>query len=91
MLKISVDLTNIGKLKGEEVTQLHIGFKNSSVDRPIKFLRGFQKEVLNPGERKKIIFEIPAKDLAWYNPQNKKLKKWNMKYMLEIFQKVMTF
>lgn len=53
VLKVSVDLKNTGDLKGEEVMQLYIGFKNSPVDRPVKLLRGFQKDAFEcRGEQK---------------------------------------
>jgi len=48
--------------------QLYIGFKNSSVDRPIKLLRGFDKIDFEPGESKTVEFVVDVQDLAWYDP-----------------------
>ena len=68
-LNVSVQVTNTGKMAGEEIVQLYVGFKNSAVDRPVKLLRGFEKEAIAPGETKTISIPVMAKDLAWYNPK----------------------
>src|SRR5271165_3032194 len=47
--KVSVDITNTGKLRGDEVVQLYIHDEVSSVTRPIKELRGFRRISLDPG------------------------------------------
>ena len=47
--KVSVDVTNTGKVRGDEVVQLYIHDEVSSVTRPIKELRGFQRIGLEPG------------------------------------------
>ena len=66
----SVDISNIGDVAGEEVVQLYVGFENSSVDRPIKLLRGFKRVALKPNETKSVSIEVKKKDFAWYNPDN---------------------
>jgi beta-glucosidase len=50
----SVDVTNTGKVAGDEVVQLYIHDLVSSVTRPIKELKGFKKISLAPGEMKTI-------------------------------------
>lgn len=67
-LTFSVTVENRGDRTGEEIIQLYIGFSNSSVDRPIKLLRGFEKIALEPGEEQRVEMSLPAPDLAWYNP-----------------------
>ncbi len=65
--KVSVDITNIGKMAGDEVAQLYIRDEVSSVTRPVKELRGFQRIPLNPGETKTVEFVLGPKDLSFLN------------------------
>ena len=48
-IRISADVTNTGDRAGAEVVQLYIGDEQSSLPRPVKELKGFQKVSLNPG------------------------------------------
>ena len=66
-IEISVDITNIGNMAGEEIAQLYIGYKSSSVDRPIKDLKGFGKVTLEPGETKTLTIQLKTADLAYYD------------------------
>jgi len=52
--KVSVDVTNAGKVRGDEVVQLYIRDEVSSVTRPVKELRGFRRISLKPGETKTV-------------------------------------
>src|SRR5207245_8865866 len=63
--KVSVDLTNTGSIRGDEVAQLYIHQKIRSVTRPIKELRGFHRISLRPGETKTIEFTLWPKDLTY--------------------------
>lgn len=64
---VSIDITNNGVRKGEEIIQMYIGYKNSSVDRPIKELKGFGKVILEPNETKTLDLELNVSDLAYYD------------------------
>jgi len=66
-LQISVEVTNSGEMAGEEVVQLYVGCDKSEVDRPIKELKGFVKKRFDPGETKRIEFNVPASRLAYYD------------------------
>ncbi len=70
-IKISIDITNKGNLVGEEIAQLYIGYKNPSVERPIKELKGFGKVALKPGESKTLTISLKAEDLAYYDINSK--------------------
>jgi beta-glucosidase len=83
-LHVSVQVTNTGKMAGEEIVQLYVGFKNSAVDRPVKLLRGFEKEAIAPGDTKTITIPVMAKDLAWYNPDAKQWMIDAMEYELYV-------
>jgi beta-glucosidase len=65
--KIAVDVTNIGKVAGDEVVQLYVTDDEASVLVPIRKLRGFKRIHLMPGESKKVEFMITPKDLAFIN------------------------
>jgi beta-glucosidase len=68
VLKVSVDITNTGKINGKEVVQLYIQDVQSSIERPLKELKGFKKIYINSGQMKTIIFELNKDDLSFYNP-----------------------
>lgn len=57
-IRISADVTNTGDRAGAEVVQLYIGDEQSSLPRPVKELKGFQKVSLNPGQTQTVTFEI---------------------------------
>jgi beta-glucosidase len=63
-LKINVVVKNSGKRDGDEVVQLYISHKDSTVKVPIRALKGFQRIHLKAGESKTISFELPSKDLT---------------------------
>ncbi|MBN2273951.1 MAG: glycoside hydrolase family 3 C-terminal domain-containing protein [Bacteroidales bacterium] len=65
--KVTVDITNAGKIAGDEILQLYIRDKISSVTRPVKELKGFKRISLKPGEKKKVSFDITPDCLAFHN------------------------
>ena len=73
--RVSVDVTNTGKRAGTETVQLYIRDLVSSVTRPVKELKGFQKISLRPGETKTVTLEITPDSLAFYDVK--------MKYIVE--------
>lgn len=64
---VSVTLVNSGDRTGDEVVQLYIRDKVSSVTRPVKELKGFQRITLAPGEQKKVSFTISSKKLSFWD------------------------
>jgi len=73
--RVLVDVTNTGNRAGTEVVQVYIRDLVSSVTRPVKELKGFQKVTLQAGETKTIALEITPELLAFYDV--------NMKYVVE--------
>ena len=71
-IRITVDITNAGKMAGKEVVQLYIRDVDSSLERPLKELKGFQKVVLSEGKTKTVAFEIGIEDLSFYDPMKKR-------------------
>lgn len=66
-IRISADVTNTGDRAGAEVVQLYIGDEQSSLPRPVKELKGFQKVSLNPGQTQTVTFEITPGMLQYYD------------------------
>ena len=67
ILEATVTITNRGDRAGKEVVQLYISDVESSVIRPKKELKGFEKVELQPGESKTITFSLTPEALAFYN------------------------
>ena len=70
---VRVNLTNISKVAGEEVVQLYIRDQVSSVTRPVKELKGFQRILLEPGQTKMIEFAVGPEELAFWNKEMQRL------------------
>ena len=66
--KVTVDVTNTGSREGKETVQLYIGDNESSLERPVKELKGFKKVALATGETAKVTFEIDEDMLKFYDP-----------------------
>ncbi len=73
--KVTVEVTNAGKIEGVEIVQLYIRDVVSSVTRPVRELKGFARISLKPGETKKVSFDIIPDKLAFHNI--------DMKYVVE--------
>ncbi len=69
-MTVSVDVKNTGDREGAEVVQLYIADPASSIDRPVKELKGFEKITLKPGESKTVSFEIAADALSYYSVED---------------------
>ncbi|MCE8588198.1 glycoside hydrolase family 3 C-terminal domain-containing protein [Bacteroides fragilis] len=68
-LQCSVELSNTGKWTGEEVVQVYVSRENTPVyTYPLKKLVAFKKVKLAPGEKKRVEFNIPPRELSvWEN------------------------
>lgn len=73
-ITFTVNVKNTGKRTGSEVVQLYIHDVNSSVDRPKKELKGFQKVYLQPGENKEVSITINKEALSFYDESSSSWK-----------------
>ena len=64
---VTTEITNTGEVDGEEIAQLYIRDNVSSVTRPVKELKGYQRVFLKAGETKKIKFTVNSESLAFYD------------------------
>ncbi|WP_437995746.1 glycoside hydrolase family 3 C-terminal domain-containing protein [Sorangium sp. So ce185] len=70
-LRVSVNVSNAGRVAGAEVVQLYVSTPDApaSLERPRKRLRAFQKISLRPGETRRVSFELPVADLAFFDQE----------------------
>jgi beta-glucosidase len=73
--QVLADVANTGKRAGAEVVQMYIRDCVSSVTRPVKELKGFEKIFLESGQTKTIRLDITQESLAFWDI--------NMKYTVE--------
>jgi beta-glucosidase len=73
--RVLVEVTNTGARTGSEVVQLYIRDLVSSVTRPVKELKGFERVTLQPGETRTVAFDVTPDQLAFYDI--------NMKFTVE--------
>jgi len=66
-VRLSFTVSNVGSREGKEVTQVYFRDVVSSVITPNRRLIRFLKVQLDPGERRRLSFRIPARELALWN------------------------
>ncbi|MDM5194122.1 glycoside hydrolase family 3 C-terminal domain-containing protein [Bacillus hominis] len=74
-VSVSVNVKNTGSTAGKEIVQLYIKDVESSMTRPEKELKGFEKVELQPGEEKTVNFTLNKRSFAYYNVE---LKDWHV-------------
>ena len=70
---VTVDVTNTGKTRGDEIVQMYIRDEASSVTRPVKELKDFARITLEPNETKQVTFKITPSKLAFYNREMRRV------------------
>lgn len=68
-LTVTVTVTNTGSREGKTVVQLYVGDDKSTVLRPVRELKGFEKVALEPGESKEVSFTLDKRSFAYWNEQ----------------------
>jgi beta-glucosidase len=64
---VTIPVKNTGKVAGKEIVQLYVNDEKSSLPRPLKELKGFEKVSLEPGEEKQVRFTISKEALSFYD------------------------
>ena len=67
VIKVDVDVRNIGKMDGDEVVQLYIRDLGKGYVHPMTELRGFKRVSISSNETKTVSIELPASSLAYYD------------------------
>jgi len=66
-LTVTFKVKNTGFVAGAEIAQLYVADKESTVFRPKKELKGFEKVFLAPGETKEVSIVLDKRAFAFYN------------------------
>ena len=64
---VSFDVTNTGSVAGAEVAQLYVSDPSSTVKRPERELKGFEKVRLAPGETKHVTLNLDARAFSYWD------------------------
>ncbi|SLK20942.1 MULTISPECIES: beta-glucosidase family protein [unclassified Paenibacillus] len=75
IITVTVNVKNIGQRYGQEVVQLYVHDRQTTVSRPEKELKGFAKVSLEPDEEKTVTFTLDKRSFAYYNID---LKDWHV-------------
>jgi len=67
----TIEVTNTGKVAGEEVVQWYIHDLVGSLVRPVRELKGFNKISLKPNETKTVSFKVDKKTITYFTAHNK--------------------
>jgi beta-glucosidase len=70
-LRITAEVKNTGTRAGEEVVQLYIGLRGTSVARPIRQLKAFRRIVIEPGKSQRVEFTIGRDELSIWQRDTK--------------------
>lgn len=68
-LKVTFTVTNTGKKDGFETVQLYVQDVVSSLERPLKELKAFEKVFLKAGTSQQIVLTLQQPDFSFYSPQ----------------------
>ena len=69
ILTVSVDVKNVGAVAGKAAVQLYVRDLESTVRRPLRELRAFEKIALQPGETKTVTFTLDKRAFAYWEPK----------------------
>ncbi|TWT25341.1 glycoside hydrolase family 3 C-terminal domain-containing protein [Planomicrobium sp. CPCC 101110] len=72
---VHVTIKNTGDRAGKEIVQLYVSDLASSIRRPLKELRDFEKVELQPGEEQVVEFTLDKRAFAYYNTE---IKDWHV-------------
>jgi len=71
-ITFSVSIKNTGTRQGSEIVQLYISDLKSSLPRPLKELKGFEKVSLKPGEEKVVSITVDKAALSFFDADKHK-------------------
>jgi beta-glucosidase len=66
-LRVSTTVSNTGSRSGDEIVELYLRLRGTSVALPVKQLEGFRRITLAPGESKRVEFTVGRDELAFWN------------------------
>jgi beta-glucosidase len=66
-MHVSTTVRNAGSRAGDEIVELYVRLRGTSVALPVKQLEGFRRLTLSPGESKRVEFTLGRDELAFWN------------------------
>ncbi|WP_299668705.1 glycoside hydrolase family 3 C-terminal domain-containing protein [uncultured Polaribacter sp.] len=82
--KVTVTITNLGHIDGDEVVQLYVNDQKSSIERPVRELKGFARVSLKAGESKKVAFTLKEDAFAFWSPNTKQWTVESGEFIIEV-------
>ncbi len=73
IVTVTATLKNAGSQTGTEVAQLYVNNNGASLSQPVRQLKGFQRIALQPGDSKRITFNLSFEELSFYNAESKQV------------------
>jgi beta-glucosidase len=66
-ITVSSEISNVGSRPGTETAQLYIRLRGTSVARPVRELKGFERVRLDPGQSRRVEFHLGRDELKFWN------------------------
>jgi beta-glucosidase len=70
VISVSAEVKNTGSRAGEALAQLYVRLEGTSIAMPVRMLKGFQRVTLDPGESRKITFDLDTEAFAFWGAEN---------------------
>ncbi len=83
-LKVTLTVTNTDKRVGKEIVELYVSDQSGEAVRPVHELKGFEKVALQPGESKKVTFELGGRAFAFFDEKAHDWRVPNGTFVLEV-------
>ena len=83
-LKVTLTVTNTDKRAGKEIVELYVSDQSGEAVRPVHELKGFEKVALQPGESKKVTFELGGRAFAFFDEKVHDWRVPNGTFVLEV-------
>ena len=81
---VSFDMTNTGRVAGADVAQLYVSEPSAPVTRPERELKGFEKVLLAPGERRTVTLKLDARSFSYWDVATHGWKMDAGKFMVHV-------
>ncbi len=81
---VSFDVTNTGRVAGADVAQLYVSEPSAPVTRPERELKGFEKVLLAPGERRTVTLKLDARSFSYWDVATHGWKMDAGKFMVHV-------
>jgi len=70
-IRVSAEVRNSGTVQADEIVQMYIRQRGTSVARPVRELKGFRRITLAPGQNQRVEFTLGREELRFWNIEMK--------------------